>query len=210
MPRRARRPIIRFHSSLRRRPFRTEDSARVRPRPARPIETSPSDRVTVRGVPVLLLLLWTWELLAENPVPESVSRAIPNEWKVWLAKSLHVGAYAFLTVLAGLLPVGRKYFWGAIVLLLLHGIGSEIGQTFVDGRHGSIRDVGLDWVGVVLGLLVLQLGKWMFGRGGERGSAVNGPGTARRTDELLNQKSIFAQVPVRRGTRGSPAFGTGR
>ena len=112
---------------------------------------------------LFFLAVWTWELLAENPVPDPVKRAIPDAWKFWLAKSLHVCAYAFLTVLAGLLPVGREYFWGAVALLLLHGIGGEIGQTFVNGRHGSVRDVGLDWVGVVLGLVALQVGKWVFG-----------------------------------------------
>jgi VanZ family protein len=109
---------------------------------------------------LFFLGLWTWELLAENPVPESVSRAIPNEWKFWLAKGLHVAAYAFLTVLAWLLPVPRVFFWLVIAGLVLHGIGSEFGQTFVPGRSGSTRDVLLDWGGIGLGLLVL----WLFRR----------------------------------------------
>jgi VanZ family protein len=114
------------------------------------------------------LALWTYELLAENPVPESVSRAIPNEWKFWLAKGLHVAAYAFLTVLAGLLPVPRLVFWLVVALLVLHGIATEVGQTFVAGRHGSLRDVVLDWVGVGLGLLVLGLLRTMRNPGRRR------------------------------------------
>jgi VanZ family protein len=106
---------------------------------------------------LFFLALWTYELLAENPVPESVSRAIPNAWKFWLAKGLHVAAYAFLTVLAGLLPIPRLFFWLVVTLLVLHGVATEFGQTFVAGRHGSLRDVILDWVGVGLGLLVLGL-----------------------------------------------------
>lgn len=109
---------------------------------------------------VFLLALWTYELLAENPVPDSVKRVIPVEWRFWLAKSLHVCAYAVLTILAGLLPVPRVYFWLVIALLFLHGIATEVGQTYVAGRHGSIRDVLLDWAGVVLGVLVL----WPMGR----------------------------------------------
>jgi VanZ family protein len=104
---------------------------------------------------LFFLALWTYELLAENPVPESVSRAIPDEWKFWLAKGLHVAGYAFLTVLAGLLPVPRVYFWLVIAFLVLHGIGTEVGQTYVSGRQGSVRDVVLDWAGVGLGLLAL-------------------------------------------------------
>lgn len=103
---------------------------------------------------VLFLGLWTYELLAENPVPESVSRVIPVEWRFWLAKGLHVAAYAFLTVLAGLLPVPRLYFWVVVGGLALHGILTEVGQTFVAGRHGSLRDVLLDWAGLGLGVLV--------------------------------------------------------
>ena len=72
-----------------------------------------------------------------------------------LAKSLHAGVYAFLTVLAALLPVRRRYFWAAVVVLLLHGIGTEIGQTYVPSRHGCVRDVLIDWTGIGLGLLFL-------------------------------------------------------
>jgi VanZ family protein len=104
---------------------------------------------------VFFLGVWTYELLAENPVPESVSRAIPDEWKFWLAKGLHVVAYAVLTVLAGLLPVPRVYFWLVVAFLVLHGVGTEVGQRYVANRHGSLRDVILDWAGVGLGLLAL-------------------------------------------------------
>lgn len=108
---------------------------------------------------LFFLGLWTWELLAENPVPESVHRAIPDGWHFYMAKGLHVGAYAFLTVLAGLLPVNRFVFRGAVALLALHGIAGEVGQTFVPGRTGSARDVVLDWVGLGLGLAALGLGR---------------------------------------------------
>jgi len=108
---------------------------------------------------LFFLGLWTWELLAENPVPDSVRQLIPNEWKFWLAKGLHVAGYAFLTLLAWFLPVPRVIFWLVIAGLLLHGIATEFGQTFVSGRHGSIRDVLLDWVGVGLGLGAIEFWK---------------------------------------------------
>ena len=125
-------------------------------------------KLTTRSVvPAALFLfflsLWTYELLAENPVPDSVSRAIPDEWKFWLAKGLHVAAYAFLTFLAAQLPVPRVYFWLVVMLLVLHGIATEVGQTYVAGRHGSLRDVLLDWSGVGIGLLVLGLFRMLRG-----------------------------------------------
>jgi hypothetical protein len=104
---------------------------------------------------LFFLALWTYELMAENPIPDWVSQTIPNEWKFWLAKGLHVGAYAFLTLLAAWLPVPGGLFWLVIGGLLLHGIGTEVGQTYTANRQGSARDVFLDWVGVGLGLLVL-------------------------------------------------------
>lgn len=100
------------------------------------------------------LALWTYELLAENPVPASISSAIPQAWKFWLAKGLHVGAYAFLTLFAAWLPVPRIVFWLLIAGLLLHGIATEVGQAFTANRQGSLRDVLLDWVGVGVGLLI--------------------------------------------------------
>ena len=64
-------------------------------------------------------------------------RGIPTDLKFWLAKALHVGGYAFLTVLAAWLPLRRPYFWGVVGFLALHAVGSEIGQTYV--RTGTAR-----------------------------------------------------------------------
>jgi VanZ family protein len=135
----------------------------------RQLDRNSSNKSLGRLLPFVLFLfflsLWTFELLAENPVPDSVSRAIPDEWKFWLAKGLHVAAYAFLTVLAGQLPVPRVYFWLVVMLLVLHGIATEVGQTYVAGRHGSLRDVLLDWSGVGIGLLLLGFLKMVRGPG---------------------------------------------
>ncbi|HEV3385354.1 MAG TPA: VanZ family protein [Gemmata sp.] len=96
--------------------------------------------------------LWTWKLLEPVPVPEAIEQQIPVDLKFWLAKSLHAGAYAFLTVLAAFLPVRRPYFWVALGTLALHGVGTEIGQTYVPNRNGCVRDVIIDWLGIGLGL----------------------------------------------------------
>lgn len=129
---------------------------RVRRRRRVPVRRSVARTAVPFVVFALVLGAWTWELLAENPVPPEISELIPNEWKFWLAKGLHVVGYAVLAVLAAVLPVPRLYFWLVIGFLALHGLATEVGQTFVTGRHGSVRDVLLDWAGIGLGLGVVR------------------------------------------------------
>lgn len=110
---------------------------------------------------LLLLGLWTWKLLEPSPVPERVAEEIPTDAKFLLAKAAHFGVYAALTVLAAFLPVRKPYFWMVIATLALHGLGTEIGQRFVANRHGSARDVLIDWAGIGAGLVVLF---WLWPR----------------------------------------------
>jgi VanZ family protein len=92
-------------------------------------------------------------LLESYPVPDEVTKKLSEDWKFVAAKSLHAGAYAFLTVLAVTLPVPRRWRWVFVGLLALHGVGTEIGQTFVPHRTGTVRDVLIDWAGIALGAL---------------------------------------------------------
>ena len=108
---------------------------------------------------VILLGLWTWKLLQSRPLPEAVEGELSIDMMFWLAKSLHACAYAFLTVLAAFLPIRRTFFWAVVVTLALHGVGTEIGQTYVPNRHGCVRDVIIDWTGIALGLACL----WVSG-----------------------------------------------
>ena len=105
----------------------------------------------------LFLGLWTWKLLEPVPIPEAVISGIPTDWRYWLAKVLHAGAYAYLTLLARWLPVRRAVFWGVVGLLVLHAIGTEIGQTYVPNRHGCVLDVLIDWLGIGLGLAFMRI-----------------------------------------------------
>ncbi|MBP3959161.1 VanZ family protein [Gemmata sp. G18] len=116
----------------------------------------------------LFLGLWTWKLLEPIPVPEALVGRL-GDWKFYAAKLLHAGAYAFLTVLAVTLPLPRYWRWYFVGLLALHGGATEIGQTFVPSRTGSVRDVAIDWVGISLGLLT-----WFVMSGGR---------LAKRSDE---------------------------
>lgn len=114
---------------------------------------------------LIFLGLWTWKLLEPNPVPEKITSQFPLDLQFWLAKALHASAYAFLTILAAFLPVRRPYFWAVVAVLLLHGVGTEIGQTYVPNRHGCVRDVVIDWFGIGMGLLCLwKVGGRVFGQ----------------------------------------------
>lgn len=102
-----------------------------------------------------LLVIWTWLLVRPNPIPEIVE-AIPGSWRFLAAKTLHGGTYAFMTVL-GLIwttsPRGRIL---VVALLLMHGVGTEVTQTFVPNRSGEVRDVLVDWTGVLIATMVMR------------------------------------------------------
>ena len=121
--------------------------------------TAPARRFIWPHVLALLTLLglWTWKLLEPTPVPEKLSGWLAGDWQFLLAKALHLGGYAFLTVLAVTLPVPDRRRWSCAALLALHAVATEIGQTYVPGRFGSVRDVLIDCAGIGLGVLVWRL-----------------------------------------------------
>jgi VanZ family protein len=106
------------------------------------------------------LTLWTLALLTPHPV--YISKAVlPAHAQFPVAKCLHVGAYAFLTVLAGWLGVRGWRRWLLPAFLVCHAMATEYLQNFVPLRNGSWDDVGLDTVGIVIGLVLSW--KWWWG-----------------------------------------------
>jgi VanZ family protein len=89
-------------------------------------------------------------------VPESLKESLA-EYNFVAAKMLHASGYAFLTILAATLPIGRFWRFALVGLLFLHGVGTEIGQTFVPNRTGRVYDVAIDWGGITLGIVILKL-----------------------------------------------------
>ena len=105
------------------------------------------------------LAIWTWKLLEPNPVPESFVgelRSFSDALPFMAAKCLHMSGYAFLAVLSGLLFEGRRWKLTAFFVLFLHGIGTEIGQTFIPNRNGCVRDVIIDTCGVLSGAFLTR------------------------------------------------------
>jgi hypothetical protein len=114
----------------------------------------------------LALILWSWLLLKPNPFPET-ARELDNwgEWATFLAaKTLHASCYAILTLWVWFSWSGRSQkllFW----FVVLHAVLSEVGQYlgnlwFGTLRYGCIRDVLIDWFGVVMAMTA----RWLWTR----------------------------------------------
>lgn len=78
-----------------------------------------------------------------------------------LRKCAHLTVYALLAVacVRGLAHHGlaqRAQLLGGGALALAYAISDEFHQTFVPGRSGAPRDVAIDLIGIVAGLLLLS------------------------------------------------------
>lgn len=101
----------------------------------------------------LVLVAWTVALL--SPVPhDSAKKVLGSEFGLFLfAKTVHVSAYAFLTVLGGTVAAFGRRWWWVLPGLVAHGAVTEYFQQFV-GRGSRVEDVGLDSIGIAVGGLV--------------------------------------------------------
>jgi VanZ family protein len=102
---------------------------------------------------LVCVTVWTVALLTTFPVEVS-RRVLPSEFQFPTAKVLHVSAYAFLAAFVAWLPVRGRARWLLVAFLSLHGFATEYLQTFVPERSGSLRDVALDHLGILLGLVI--------------------------------------------------------
>jgi VanZ family protein len=80
-------------------------------------------------------------------------------WEVVLRKVGHFSGYAILAALwvwalAG--RTGKPVLWAAVISLL-YAASDEYHQTFVDGRTGTVMDVGIDALGIAFASAVLTL-----------------------------------------------------
>jgi VanZ family protein len=117
-------------------------------------------------------VLWTTALLVPDPDAlvrailfghadgEAVLRAFDQHVTAF-SKALHVGAYAVFVILSGWV---RAPFRTRVILVLFisaHAMATEALQQFVPGRHPSLRDVGLDHLGMLIGLF-LSWKRWVW------------------------------------------------
>jgi VanZ family protein len=104
--------------------------------------------VLLRWLPVVA---WAAVIFALSSVP-SLSTHL-GTWDLVLRKCAHMTEYAILAVLIQ----RASGSWAAAFALAVAYAGSdEWHQTFVRGRHGSPVDVGIDTVGVLIGLACLR------------------------------------------------------
>ena len=74
-------------------------------------------------------------------------------WDLVLRKLAHATEYAILAALL-VRALGRPG-WAALAGLA-YAISDEIHQSFVEGREGSPLDVGIDTVGVLVGVMLAR------------------------------------------------------
>src|SRR5262249_7707292 len=106
---------------------------------------------------IVYAIAWTTALLSTVPLAAK-GTIVPSEYFFETGKTIHVGAYAVFTLLTSRLPLspsGRRLL---LLVVVLHAPLTEFLQQFT-GRDGSLRDVALDLLGVLLGVL-LSWSRW--------------------------------------------------
>jgi len=110
----------------------------------------------------LPLLLWLVVIFSFSSVPGGVKNSSPDFWFYAERKGAHIFEYFVLALL--LMNLFRKYFSGKMLVVLsglfslVYAFSDEFHQSFVFGREGKISDVGIDSMGIILGLSVV----WIF------------------------------------------------
>ena len=118
-----------------------------------PHANMPPARIAALVVPPLLMMGLIF-MLSGQP-GDNVDRAW---WDVALRKLAHVTEYAVLTFLwwRALQGFGvDAALPGAVAISLLYACTDEFHQTFIDGRHGTPVDVGIDAIGMAIAALVI-------------------------------------------------------
>jgi VanZ family protein len=97
------------------------------------------------------VLAWAALIFALSSIP-SLSTGL-GLWDTVLRKGAHITEYA---VLGALLLRALSDPAAALVAGIAYATSDEIHQHFVRGRHASPVDVGIDTVGLLLGILALR------------------------------------------------------
>ena len=112
------------------------------------IAAVPAQRVASLWLPVAV---WAALIFALSSIP-SLSTGL-GTWDLVLRKAAHVTEYAILGALL-MRAVGRPVV--ASVLAMAYAATDEVHQHFVPGRAGTVVDVAVDAVGVLLGVVLYR------------------------------------------------------
>ncbi len=79
-------------------------------------------------------------------------------WDLILRKLAHMSVYLLLTLLwwRALAPLTGRALPVAALIALIYAASDEYHQSFIEGRHGSPVDVGIDAVGILLAVLLVR------------------------------------------------------
>jgi VanZ family protein len=97
----------------------------------------------------LPVVLWAGLIFALSSVPGLDSGL---SWDFALRKAAHAAEYAVLGALLARAVTDLPALW----LGIAYAVSDELHQGFVPGRAASLFDVGLDSVGVLIGILALR------------------------------------------------------
>ena len=99
-----------------------------------------------------------------DQLPESEQTQISDKLTLIVRKSAHATEYAILAILIYITCVISNLKWAHHVKIIIALVGSivyaatdEIHQLFVEGRSGEFKDVLIDTMGAIIGLLILQM-----------------------------------------------------
>ncbi len=106
----------------------------------------PASRAATVWVPIVL---WAGAIFAISSIPSLGSGL---EWDFTFRKLAHVGEFAVL----GFLLARALARVPAFLVGLAYAVSDELHQAFVPGRQGSARDVAIDALGVLIGVLVYR------------------------------------------------------
>ena len=99
----------------------------------------------------LALALLTYGLLSPQP-PKLSAAILPEHLTFWASKGVHLGAFAGLSMVVGLLALTPRHQGALWATLVGYAALTEYLQTFVKGRYGCFTDVCINVTGITLGV----------------------------------------------------------
>lgn len=130
-----------------------------RPRDPRPLWKQALDLNVMRKLPFWMLAFASIMIAFHAPYgrkPYEFNWDFSWEAIEWsLYKPLHIAGCTLLMVL-GVLAFKWKHWWVAALLTMLVAFGWEVAQTTVAGHYARIADLAPDFLGVVLGWLIVE------------------------------------------------------
>lgn len=100
-------------------------------------------------------LVWTTLLVLPGYTFTRIGLDERPEIRLTVAKSLHILAYAVFTILTAWVRVPARFRLFLLFFLMAHATATELAQLYlVENRSGTLGDVALDQIGILLGLCV--------------------------------------------------------